>query len=175
MSELRPAGVPIRFDESDRRFLFTFEIIDELQDRRPDLSIFQQMDLAMKDTVEGLMMIIIMTDVFCPDVGIDRIPKLLKINLLTGDGSLTQIRAALNRALIMSMPVPDENEEEKEEGSGKIEIQKFLIIAMDKFGMTEAEAWKLTLRKFSLLNDAYMSIHGIKKAKEERVSLLALP
>ena len=169
-------GVPIRFDESDRRFLFTFEIIDELQDRRPDLSIFRQLDLAMENTVDGLTMLIIMTDVFCPDVGLDRIPKLLKANTRTGEGSLTEIRAALNLALIMSMPAPDENEEEKEEdGSGKIEVQKFLIIAMDKFGMTEAEAWKLTLRKFSLLNDAYMSIHGMKKAKEEQVSLLALP
>ena len=167
--------MPIRFDESDRRFLFTLEIIDELQERRPDLNIFRQLDLAMQDTVEGLMMLIVLVDVFCPDVGIDRIPKLLKINLLTGEGSLTQIRKSLNMALLISMPKPDEDDEMEEEGSGKIEIPKFLIIAMEKFGMTEQEAWKLTLRKFSLLNDAYMSIHGMKKAKETQVSLLALP
>ena len=174
MSDLRPTGVTVRFAESDRLFLFTFEIIDELQTRRPDLNIFRQIDLAMQDTVDGLVTLIHMVDVMCPDIGFDKIPQLLKVNLTTGEGSLPQIRAALQQAIMESMPVPDEDDE-PEDGDGKIEINKFLVIAMEKFGMTEAEAWKLTLRKFALLNDAYMYIHGIKKAREETMSLLALP
>ena len=45
---------------------------------------------------------------------------------------------------------------------------------MTRFGYSEAEAWNLTLRKFSLLNDAYMTINGMKKA-EERMTLSMLP
>lgn len=174
MSSLRPTGVPVNFDGVNRRFLFTFEIIDELQYRYPDMNIFRQMDLAMQDTVDGLVMLIHMVDVMCPDVGIDKIPQLLKVNMTTGEGSLPQIRAALQLALMESMPVPDEDDRSGD-GDGKIEISKFLIISMDKFAMTEAEAWKLTLRKFALLNEAYMYIHGMKKAKEETMSLLDLP
>ena len=40
--------------------------------------------------------------------------------------------------------------------------------------MTEAEAWEMTPRKFSLMNDAYLDLNGMKK-KGESMSLMDLP
>ena len=74
------------------------------------------------------------------------------------------------------MPIPTDQDEEDphEEGTGLFETQKFLILAMSKFGMTEAEAWEMTPRKFSLMNDAYLDLNGMKK-KGESMSLMDLP
>ena len=75
------------------------------------------------------------------------------------------------------MPIPDDRDEpeREDENSGIIEIPKFLIIAMTRFQMTEDAAWNLTLRKFSLLNDAYMTINGMKKAEDDYMPLSMLP
>ena len=54
-----------------------------------------------------------------------------------------------------------------------MEINKFMIIATSKFGLSEKEAWELTPRKFGLLNDAYMTVNGMRA--EETMSLSQLP
>jgi hypothetical protein len=134
-------------------------------------------EAAKEDTLDGLLQLIDLVDVLCDgDVPAAEIPKCLKKNVMTGDGSLTEIRIAINLALIESMPIPTDQDdaEPHEEGTGLFEIPKFLILAMSKFGMTEAEAWVMTPRKFSLMNDAYLEINGLKK-KEEHMSLLDLP
>ena len=177
MSDLIPRGIPVNFDGVDRYFLFTFSRIDELQYRHPGMNIFRQIEAAKEDTLDGLLQLIDLVDVLCDgQVPAADIPKHLKKNLTTGDGSLTEIRAAINLALIESMPIPTDQDEEDphEEGTGLFEIPKFLILAMSKFGMTEAEAWEMTPRKFSLMNDAYLDLNGMKK-KEEHLSLLSLP
>lgn len=177
MSDLIPRGIPVNFDGVDRYFLFTFSRIDELQYRHPGMNIFRQIEAAKEDTLDGLLQLIDLVDVLCGgQVPAADIPKHLKKNLTTGDGSLTEIRAAINLALIESMPIPTDQDEEDphEEGTGLFEIPKFMILAMSKFGMTEAEAWEMTPRKFSLMNDAYLDLNGMKK-KEEHLSLLNLP
>lgn len=177
MSDLIPRGIPVNFDGVDRYFLFTFSRIDELQYRHPGMNIFRQIEAAKEDTLDGLLQLIDLVDVLCDgQVSAADIPKHLKKNLTTGDGSLTEIRTAINLALIESMPIPTDQDEEDphEEGTGLFEIPKFLILAMSKFGMTEAEAWEMTPRKFSLMNDAYLDLNGMKK-KEEHLSLLSLP
>ena len=177
MSDLIPRGIPVNFDGVDRYFLFTFSRIDELQYRHPGINIFRQVEAAKEDTLDGLLQLIDLVDVLCDgQVPAADIPKHLKKNLTTGDGSLTDIRTVLNLALIESMPIPTDQDEADphEEGTGLFEIPKFLILAMSKFGMTEAEAWEMTPRKFSLLNDAYLDLNGMKK-KEESRSLLDLP
>lgn len=176
MSELRPTGIPVNFDGVDRCFLFNFRRIDELQYRHPGMNIFRQVEAAKEDTLDGLLQLIDLVDVLCDgQVPAADIPKHLKKNLTTGDGSLTEIRTVINLALIESMPIPtDEDEEDHKEGSGLFEIPKYIVIAMGKFGFTEAEAWEMTPRKFALLNDAYLVVNGLKK-KEEHMSLLDLP
>ena len=177
MSDLIPRGIPVNFDGVDRYFIFTFSRIDELQYRHPGMNIFRQIEAAKEDTLDGLLQLIDLVDVLCDgQVPAADIPKHLKKNLTTGDGSLTEIRTAINLALIESMPIPTDQDEEDphEEGTGLFEIPKFLILAMSKFGMTEAEAWEMTPRKFSLMNDAYLDLNGMKK-KEEHLSLLSLP
>ena len=177
MSDLIPRGIPVNFDGVDRYFLFTFSRIDELQYRHPGMNIFRQIEAAKEDTLDGLLQLIDLVDVLCDgQVPAADIPKHLKKNLTTGDGSLTEIRTAINLALIESMPIPTDQDEEDphEKGTGLFEVPKFLILAMSKFGMTEAEAWEMTPRKFSLLNDAYLEINGLKK-KEEHMSLVDLP
>ena len=174
MSDLRPIGVPIRFAGSDRRFLFNFEIIDELQSRHNGSSVFEIVEQAMENTVEGLTMIIDMVDVLCHgEIERKEIPRLLSVNTLTGEGTLQQVRKAVNLAVIESMPEPREDDISVEEGSGFIEINKFLVIATSKFGLSEKEAWALTPRKFGLLNDAYMTVNGLRA--EETMSLSQLP
>ena len=177
MSNLRPIGIPVNFDGVDRYFLFTFKRIDELQYRHPGVNIFRQVEAAKEDTLDGLLQLIDLVDVLCDgEIPAAEIPKCLKKNVLTGDGNLTEIRIAINMALIESMPIPTDQDDEdpREEGAGLFEIPKFLILAMSKFGMTEAEAWEMTPRKFALLQDAYLDINGMKK-KEEHMSLLDLP
>lgn len=177
MSNLRQRGIPVSFNGADRYFLFTFRHIDELQFRHPGISIFRQVEAAKEDTLDGLLQLIDLVDVLCDgDVPTADIPKHLKKNLTTGDGSLTEIRTVINLALIESMPIPTDQDEEDphDEGTGLFEVPKFLILAMSKFGMAEAEAWEMTPRKFSLLNDAYLDLNGMKK-KEESMSLLDLP
>lgn len=177
MSNLRQRGIPVSFNGADRYFLFTFRHIDELQFRHPGVSIFRQVEAAKEDTLDGLLQLIDLVDVLCDgEVPAAEIPKCLKKNVLTGAGNLTEIRIAINMALIESMPIPTDQDDEElhEEGTGLFEIPKFLILAMSKFGMTEAEAWEMTPRKFSLMNDAYLEINGLKK-KEEHMSLLDLP
>ena len=177
MSNLRQKGIPVNFDGVDRYFLFNFKRIDELQYRHPGINIFRQVEAAKEDTLDGLLQLIDLVDVLCDgEIPAAEIPKCLKKNVLTGDGNLTEIRIAINMALIESMPIPTDQDDEElhEEGAGLFEIPKFLILAMSKFGMTEAESWEMTPRKFSLMQDAYLDINGMKK-KEEHMSLLNLP
>lgn len=177
MSNLRPTGVPVSFAGGDWHFLFTFSVIDELQAMHPGTSIFRMIEEAGKDTLEGLLYLVDIVYALCGgSVTRTDIMQSLKTNTLSGGGSLQTVRGAIDLALVESMPIPDDNEDgpERGESSGLIEIPKFLIIAMTRFGYSEAEAWNLTLRKFSLLNDAYMTINGMKKA-EERMTLSMLP
>lgn len=176
MSNLRPSGVPVSFARGDWHFLFTFSVIDELQAMHPGTSIFKMIEESGKDTLEGLLYLVDIVYALCGgSVTRTDIMQSLKTNTLSGGGSLQTVRGAIDLALVESMPIPDDMDEpERTESSGIIEIPKFLIIAMTRFGYSEAEAWNLTLRKFSLLNDAYMTINGMKKA-EERMTLSMLP
>ena len=178
MSNLRPTGIPANFDGVDRYFLFNFRRIDELQYRHPGINIFDQVKVAKDDTLAGFMQLIDIVDVLCDgQVPVVEIPRSLRKNLTTGAGSLTEVRIAINRALIESMPEPTDQDDvdPHEEGTGIFDIPKFIMIAMSKFGMSEAEAWEMTPRKFSLLDDAYLSINGLKKKEEASMSLLDLP
>lgn len=177
MSNLRPTGVPVNFDGSDRHFLFTFSVIDELQSMHPATSIFRMIEESGKDTLEGLLYLVDLVFALCGgSMTRTDIMQNLKTNTLHGGGSLQTVRGAIDLALVESMPIPDdEDKPERGESSGIIEIPKFLIIAMTRFGYSEADAWRLTLRKFSLLNDAYMTINGMKKAADDYMPLSALP
>ena len=175
MSDLRPTGIPVNFDGVDRFFLFNFRRIDELQYRHPGMNIFDQVNAAKEDTLDGLLQLIDLVDVLCDgEISREEIPKVLKKNVLTGNGSLTVVRIAISMALVESMPLIEETDENSQEGTGLFEIPKHLVIATSNFGMTEAEAWELTPRKFSMLNDAYLIVNGLKK-KEEHMSLMSLP
>ena len=175
MSDLRPTGIPVNFDGVDRYFLFNFRRIDELQYRHPGMNIFRQVEAAKEDTLDGLIMLIDLVDVLCDGaVPKSEIPKILKRNVLTGEGNLTTVRIAISLALVESMPEPDETIDTDETETGIFEIPKYIVITTSKFGMSEAEAWAMTPRKFSLLNDAYLIINGLKK-KEDHMSLLDLP
>lgn len=176
MSNLRPRGVPVNFDGVDRCFLFTFARIDELQDRHPGTNIFRQVDLSQEDTLDGLIHLIDIVDVLCDGmVPKGEIPKILKKNVLTGDGNLSEVRLAISLALVESMPVKtDDDLEDGPPGTGLFEIPKYIILCTSKFGLSESQAWAMTPRKFSLLNDAYLEINGLRK-KEQHMSLLDLP
>ena len=89
-------------------------------------------------------------------------------------GELAGIRFAISRALQESMPDAEPDDTPRPETDGIIDVARHLLIAMSKWHMSEKEAWRLTLRKFSLLNDAYMYISGVKK-DEELMPLSALP
>lgn len=175
MSDSRSTGVPVSFDGKDWHFLFTFRVVDELQSQYPGRSIFDVVNDSRQDTLDGFMCLIDVIDVLCEgQVPREEIPKALKVNTLTGRGSLEDVRLAISLALIQSMPEIDENDNELGNGNGIMEIPKFIVIAMSKFHFTEERAFEMTPRKFSLLNEAYRVINGLKK-EEEYISLLALP
>ena len=175
MSDLRPTGVPVSFAGGDWHFLFSFRVIDELQSRYPGRSIFDVVNDARQDSLDGLLKLIDVIDVLCDgQIPREEIPKALKVNTLTGKGSLEEVRLAISLSLMQSMPISDENDEGASRGNGIMEIPKFIVIATAKFHFSEGEAWEMTPRKFSLLNDAYREINGLKK-EEEYVSLLSLP
>ncbi len=175
MSDLRPKGVPVSFAGRDWHFLFPFRVVDELQSRYPGRSIFEVVNAAREDTLDGLLKLIDVIDVLCNgQIPRDEIPKALKVNTLTGKGSLEEVRLAVSLALIQSMPVPDEGDDGNDGGNGIMEIPKFMVIATSKFHFSEREAWEMTPRKFSILNDAYQTVNGLKK-EDDYISLLALP
>ena len=175
MSDLRPKGVPVTFAGRDWHFLFPFRVVDELQSRYPGRSIFEVVNAAREDTLDGLLKLIDVIDVLCNgQIPRDEIPKALKVNTLTGKGSLEEVRLAVSLALIQSMPVPDEGDDGNDGGNGIMEIPKFMVIATSKFHFSEREAWEMTPRKFSILNDAYQTVNGLKK-EDDYISLLALP
>ena len=150
-------------------------MIDELQSRYPGRSIFDVVNDARQESLDGLLKLIDVLDVLCDgQIPREEIPKALKVNTLTGKGSLEEVRLAISLALIQSMPDIDENDDSPSSGTGIMEIPKFIVIATAKFHFSEGEAWEMTPRKFSLLNDAYREINGLKK-EEEYVSLLSLP
>ena len=175
MSDLRPTGVPVSFAGGDWHFLFSFSVIDELQSRYPGRSIFDVVNAAREDTLDGLLKLIDVIDVLCDgQIPREEIPKALKVNTLTGKGSLEEVRLAISLALIQCMPEPGVSDDGSGGGTGIMEIPKFIVIATSKFHFNEKEAWEMTPRKFSLLNDAYQTVNGLKK-DDEYVSLLALP
>ena len=125
------------------------------------------MNAAREDTLDGLMKLIDVIDALCDgQIPRDEIPKALKVNTLTGKGSLEEVRLAISLALIQSMPEIDESDEGQSSGTGIMEIPKFIVISMSKFNFSEREAWEMTPRKFSLLNDAYQTVNGLKKDDE---------
>ena len=63
MSDLRPTGVPVSFAGGDWHFLFSFRVIDELQSRYPGRSIFEVVNAAGEDTLDGLLKLIDVIDV----------------------------------------------------------------------------------------------------------------
>ena len=142
MSDLRPKGVPVSFAGKDWHFLFTFRVVDELQGRYPGKSIFDVVNAAREDTLDGLLKLIDVIDVLCGgQIPREEIPKALKVNTLTGKGSLEEVRLAISLALIHSMPVPEEDDEGQSSGTGIMEIPKFIVIATAKFHFSEKEAW----------------------------------
>lgn len=167
--------MPVNFDGVNRHFLFTFRVIDELQNMHPGTSIFKMIAESRNDTLEGLLYLVDLVYALCDgELSRTEIMRSLKTNTLKGGGSLQAVRQAIDISLMDSMPEPGDDEPSDKETAGLIDIPKFLIIAMTRFLMPEADAWNLTLLKFSLLNDAYMYVNGMKKA-EETMSLLALP
>ena len=177
MSDLMPRGIPVNFDGVDRYFLFNFRRIDALQYRHPEMNIFDQVNAAKDDTVDGLMHVIEIVDVMCDgQVATKDIMRSLAKNPLTGAGSLTDVRIAINLSMIESLPIPtdEDDEDPREDGNGIFEIPKFLVIATSKLGLSESEFWELTPRKYSLLSDAYFTVNGMKR-KEEHMTLLNLP
>ena len=136
---------------------------------------FDVVSAAREDTLDGLLKLIDVIDVLCDgQIPREEIPKALKVNTLTGKGSLEEVRLAISLALIQCMPDIDENDASPSSGTGIMEIPKFIVIAMSKFHFREKEAWEMTPKKFSLLNDAYRGVNGLKK-EEEYASLLSLP
>ena len=104
MSDLRPGGVPVSFAGRDWHFLFTFRVVDELQGRYPGKSVFDVVDGSRQDTLDGLMKLIDVIDVLCDgQIPREEIPKALKVNTLTGKGSLEDVRLAISLALIQSI------------------------------------------------------------------------
>ena len=145
MSNLRPEGVPVNFDGSDRHFIFTLKVIDDLQYMHPATGIFKMIDEAGKDTLEGLLYLVDIVYALCGgELSRTDIMQSLKTNTLRGGGSLQTVRSAIDLALVESMPEPtDEDIPVREDASGIIETPKFLIIAMTRFGYSETEAWNL--------------------------------
>ena len=174
MSSLRPDGVAVNFGGVDRRFLFSFEVIDELQSRFTDKNIFAVLEEAGNDTFEGLMALLDVVEILSnawpntAPVSKQEVAQLLK------KGELAGIRFAISRALQESMPDAEPDDTPRPETDGIIDVARHLLIAMSKWHMSEKEAWRLTLRKFSLLNDAFLYISGAKK-DEELMPLSALP
>ncbi len=79
------------------------------------------------------------------------------------DISMTnRVLRAILKAYGISMPEPDEDEDQEPEDFEQLNIARMIYLGTSRLGYTEAEILDMTPRKFHLLYDEYLELNGGK-------------
>ncbi len=124
MSDLKPRGVPVVLDGVERRFLFTLNVIDDIQSEtgKNMKEIMQELadEEKMKDTLKYLVTTLVNDEVERmkrkdPDSGLSAITQ-REAGELIGMDNIVEITAAVMLAYGYSLPEPEKDDPNQESG-----------------------------------------------------------
>ncbi len=124
MSDLKPRGVPVVLDGVERRFLFTLNVIDDIQSEtgKNMKEIMQELadEEKMKDTLKYLVTTLVNDEAERmkrkdPDSGLSAITQ-REAGELIGMDNIVEITAAVMLAYGYSLPEPEEDDPNQESG-----------------------------------------------------------
>lgn len=167
MSALQPRGIPVNIGGVERRFLFTFAAIDEIQDHF-DKPLVEVLEMLKDDRTlykaAGFIVCTLINDEIIRNGGKGRGPELMEV-MRTLDLSMTaRVVRTILKAYGISMPDPDEDDEPDDpDDIEQLNIARMIYIGTTKLGYSEAEVFQMTPKKFHMIYDEYLEMNGGKK------------
>ena len=167
MSDLRPKGISVNIGGVERRFLFTFAAIDEIQDHF-DKPLVEVLEMLKDDRTlykaAGFIVCTLINDEIIRNGGKGRGPELMEVMRMLDLSMTARVVRTILKAYGISMPEPDEDDEPDDpEDIEQLNIARMIYIGTTKLGYTEAEVMDMTPRKFHLIYDEYLEMNGGKK------------
>ena len=122
MSDLRPRGVPIVFDGVERHFLFTLNLIDEIQEKY-DKNLLKVLDQMVKEdqsehTLRDITMMLLNDEAERAKRRGEEIPKVSEADVgeMIGLDNYWDVVKAILEAYGISLPEPEEEDPNQESG-----------------------------------------------------------
>ena len=169
---LRPdRGLPVEIGGVTFHFLYTFAVIDELQELY-DAPMSTILDKLTKDrrfysTAGHVIEALIKSDMY--NNGEDNAPSYDQIMHVLTVRDVARILEAIFKAYSSDMPDKTDEEDDDDEDAEKINVARLLIIARTEMHMSEEEFWRTTPRKYFKLFDEYVELKsGSKKTRKKK-------
>ncbi len=165
MSDLQPRGISIMIGGVERHILFTFSAIDIIQDHF-DLPLVEVIQLLKDDRqvykVAGFILSTLIQDEIMRNGGNGRGPELMEVMRMLDISMTNRVLRAILKAYGISMPEPDEDEDQEPEDFEQLNIARMIYLGISRLGYTEAEVLDMTPRKFHKIYDEYLELNGGK-------------
>ena len=170
---LRPdRGLPVEIGGVTFHFLYTFAVIDELQELY-DAPMSVILDKLTKDrrfysTAGHIIDALIKSDLY--NNGETNAPSYDQIMHVLTLKDVARIIEAIFKAYSSDMPdKTDEEIDDDDDEAEKINVARLLVIARTEMKMSEEEFWKITPRKYFKLFDEYVELKaGTKKTRKKK-------
>ena len=169
---LRPdRGLPVVIGGVTFHFLYTFAVIDELQELY-DAPLSTILDKLTKDrrfysTAGHIIHALIKSDLF--NNGEETAPTYDQIMHVLTLRDVARILEAIFKAYQSDMPDKTDEDFDEDDDVEKINVARLLIIARTEMNMTEEEFWRTTPRKYFKLFDEYVEFKsGSKKTRKKK-------
>ena len=172
---LRPdRGLPVEIGGITFHFLYTFAVIDELQEMY-DAPMSEILNRLMKDrtfysSAGHMIEALIKSDLF--NHGETNAPTFDQIMHVLTVADTARIVKALLDGYSSDMPEKDEDDDDSDEEPEKINVARLLIIARTEMNMSEDEFWKTTPRKYFKLFDEYIALKSGKTGEKNDIDAL---
>ena len=166
MSALQPRGIPVNIGGVERRFLFTFAAIDEIQDHF-DKPLVEVLEMLKDDRTlykaAGFIVCTLINDEIIRNGGKGRGPELMEVMRMLDLSMTARAVRTILKAYGISMPDPDEDDEPDDpDDIEQLNIARMIYIGTTKLGYSEAEVFQMTPKKFHMIYDEYLEMNGGK-------------
>ena len=166
MSALQPRGIPVNIGGVERRFLFTFAAIDEIQDHF-DKPLVEVLEMLKDDRTlykaAGFIVCTLLNDEIIRNGGKGRGPALMEVMRMLDLSRTARVGRTILKAYGISMPDPNEDDEPDDpDDIEQLNIARMIYIGTTKLGYSEAEVFQMTPKKFHMIYDEYLEMNGGK-------------